>query len=252
MSDVGVRSEHGVLEITLRRVAKRNALTAVMYEELARLIEGVGASDEVRAVVVAAEGVDFCAGNDLPEFLGDYELAPGSPWRRFLDALPVAAKPLLAAVQGNAVGIGMTMLLHFDFVWVEPTARLAAPFARLGVVPEAGSSGLLRARVGPQRAAEVFLLGRAFSAEEAVQLGLANALVPAGQGRAAALQAAQAIAQLPVEAVCGYLSLKQNRYPTLAERIDAECRAFMQCLRTPQTRSIIGGIVGRRPGLEQG
>lgn len=242
VSDVGVRSEQGVLEITLRRASKRNALTAAMYETLARLIESAGASDEVRAIVVAADGADFCAGNDLPEFLGNYDLGPGTPWRRFLDVLPAAPRPLVAAVQGNAVGIGMTMLLHFDVVYVEPTARLSVPFASLGVVPEAGSSVLLRELVGPIRASEAFLLGRTFDAEESVRLGLATAVVPAGTGRPAAHQAARAIAQLPGEAVRQYLKLKQTRHSTLSQRIDAECQAFMHCIRTPQTRSILAGL----------
>ena len=113
MSDVLVRLADGVLEITLNRVRKRNALTAEMYDVLAGQLEKASAVDDVRVIVFTAEGADFCAGNDLQEFLGSYDLRRGTPWRRFLDSLPAAAKPLVAAVQGNAVGIGMTMLLQF-------------------------------------------------------------------------------------------------------------------------------------------
>jgi enoyl-CoA hydratase/carnithine racemase len=239
VSDVLVRLVHGVLELTLNRAAKRNALTAEMYDVLASQIEKASAADEVRVIVFMAEGADFCAGNDLHEFLGGYDLRSGTPWRRFVDSLPACTKPLVAAVQGNAVGIGMTMLLHFDLVYLEPTARLSAPFAQLGVVPEAGSSGLLRTAIGPLRIGEAFLLGHAFQAEEAVRLGLANSIVPAGGGRQAALDAAKSIAQLPMEAVREYRRLKQARYASLEDRIDAECEAFMRCLRTPETRSIL-------------
>jgi enoyl-CoA hydratase/carnithine racemase len=239
VSDVLARLADGVLEITLNRVRKRNALTAEMYDVLASQLEKASAADDVRVIVLTAEGADFCAGNDLQEFLGSYDLRRGTPWRRFLDSLPAQAKPLVAAVQGNAVGIGMTMLLHFDLVYLEPTARLSVPFGQLGVVPEAGSSGLLRMAIGPLRAGEAFLLGRALRAEEAVQLGLANCIVPASGGRQAALDAAKAIAQLPIEAVRQYRRLKQARYASLEDRIDAECEAFMRCLRTPETRSIL-------------
>lgn len=252
MTDIRAHLEQGVLEITLCRASKRNALTARMYGEMAQAIEAASAADEVRAILFSGEGRDFCAGNDLDEFLGDYELAHGSPWRRFLDALPAAEKPLVAAVHGNAVGIGMTMLLHFDLVYVEPSARLSAPFASLGVVPEAGSSGLLRDLIGQRRASEVFLLARVVDAAEAVQLGLANAVVPEGSARHAARDAARAIARLSPQAVRECMRLRQSAYATVAERVDAECAAFMRCIRSPETRDILRKLTSRPPRAAEG
>lgn len=239
VSDIRFRSDQGILEITLCRVSKRNALTAAMYGELADLIESASTSDDVRVILFVADGSDFCAGNDLLEFLGEYDLARGTPWRRFIDALSSIEKPMVAAVHGNAVGIGMTMLLHFDVVYVEPTARLSAPFAKLGLVPEAGSSQLLSDLIGPLRAGETFLLGRSFGAEESVQLGMANALVPVGAGKQTALQAATAIARLPVRAVNAIMRLKRSKHATLADRIDAECSAFMDCIRSSESQEIV-------------
>jgi enoyl-CoA hydratase/carnithine racemase len=239
LPDIRTQAHGGVLEIVLCRTAKRNALTQAMYAELAGRMEQAADDGAVRAILFTAEGRDFCAGNDLAEFLGSYDLAPGSAWRRFLDCLPAARKPLLAAVHGNAVGIGMTMLLHFDLVFVEASARLSAPFATLGVAPEAGSSQLLQARIGPLRANEAFLLGRVFGAQEAVQLGLANALAADGQARGAALVAAQAIAALPPQSVRAVLDLQKASFASLADCIDAECRAFMACLRSDETQAIL-------------
>lgn len=239
--DVRTRAQGGVLEVVLCRTAKRNALTEAMYAELAGILQRADADAAVRAIVFSAEGRDFCAGNDLPEFLGSYDLAPGSAWRRFLEALPAMRKPLIAAVHGNAVGIGMTMLLHFDLVYVEPSAKLSAPFARLGVVPEAGSSELLRARVGALRANEAFLLGRVFGAEESVRLGLANAVTAEGGARSAALAAAAAVAALPGASVRAVLDLQKTRFASLADCVDAECRAFMACLRSDETQKILRG-----------
>lgn len=239
MADVRTEAHGGVLEIVLARTAKRNALTEAMYDELARLLARAADDDAVRVILFSAEGRDFCAGNDLPEFLGSYDLAPGSAWRRFVDSLPAARKPLVAAVHGNAVGIGLTMLLHFNHVVVEAGARLSAPFARLGVAPEAGSSQLLRERIGPLLASEAFLLGRVFGAEEAVQLGLANRLAPAGEGRNLALAAAQSIAALPPKSVRAVLDLQKTRFDSLADCIAAECSTFMDCLRSEETQKIL-------------
>lgn len=239
MADIRTENHGAVLEIVLARTAKRNALTEAMYGELAALLASANADDGVRAVLFTAEGRDFCAGNDLPEFLGAYDLAPGSAWRRFVDSLPAAHKPMVAAVQGNAVGIGLTMLLHFQYVVVEPSAKLSAPFAQLGVAPEAASSALLRERIGTLRASEAFLLGRVFGAQEAVQLGLASRLAAEGEGRAAALAAAHAMAALPALSVRAVLELQKASFESLPERIDAECGAFMDCLQSDETRQLL-------------
>lgn len=231
----------------MRRVDKRNALTVAMYGELADILTKANDDDTIKAVVFTAEGADFCAGNDLGEFMGDYTLFGDSPWRRFVNALPKSRKPLIASVHGNAVGIGLTMLLHFDLVYVEPSARLSAPFGRLGVAPEAGSSGLLAQFVGPQRAREAFLLGRTFSADEAVRFGIACAVVAEGSGRATALEAAKKIAKLPPYAVSSIRGLCAKQFASIEARLDAECAAFMDCLGRDETRAILSGLASRVP-----
>lgn len=239
MGDIDVRSNGRVLEVVLRRAAKRNALTARMYSALADALDRLDSDPESAAMVFTAEGEHFCAGNDLGEFFGDYDLATGSPWRCFIDGLAGARKPLIAAVQGHAVGIGMTMLLHCDLVFVEPTARLSAPFGRLGLVPEAGSSQLLPALIGHQRAAEMFLLGRWMNAEEAHGCRLANAIAPAGRARDLAMEAAAQIAALPPASVLEIKNLMRSPTSRLEDRIAAECVSFMACLRTPQTTEVL-------------
>lgn len=246
MGDIDVRSDARVLEVVLRRASKRNALTARMYSALADALDRLDADPELAVMVLTAEGEHFCAGNDLGEFFGDYELATGSPWRRFIDGLVHARKPLIAAVQGHAVGIGMTMLLHCDLVFVERSARLSAPFGRLGLVPEAGSSQLLVALIGHQRAAEMFLLGRWMNADEARGCGLANTIAPTGTARGLAMEAAAQIAALPSLSVRAIKTLMRSPAAGLEDRVAAECASFMACLRTLPTREILQGLA--KPG----
>lgn len=246
MADIEVRSHARVLEVVLRRADKRNALTASMYAAMADALDRLDADPQAAAMVFTGEGEHFCAGNDLGEFFGDYELATGSPWRRFIDGLAGARKPLIAAAQGHAVGIGMTMLLHCDLVFVEPTVRLSVPFGRLGLVPEAGSSQLLPALIGHRLAAEMFLLGRSMNAREAHGCRLANAISPAGGARDMALDAASRIAAVPPTSVLAIKTLMRSPVAHLEDRIAAECASFMACLRTPQTREILQGFA--RPG----
>ncbi|HTN13128.1 MAG TPA: enoyl-CoA hydratase-related protein, partial [Acetobacteraceae bacterium] len=143
----------GVLELTMDRPDKRNALTRPMYTAMAEALEAAAENPAVRAVLLCGSGDGFCAGNDLADFVsGAPPLAEDSPSRRFLRAISSHPKPIVAAVQGNAVGIGTTMLLHCDLVVLAEGARLVLPFVKLGVVPEAASSLLLPRLVGHQRA----------------------------------------------------------------------------------------------------
>lgn len=240
LNNIRTQLDDGILEITFARPEKRNALTKPMYSAAAEALEVAERSDDVRVIVFTADGRDFCAGNDLGDFTaGEYSLDAGSPWRRFLDGIAGAKKPMVAAVQGNAVGIGMTMLLHCDLVYVEPTAKLAAPFGLLGVVPEAGSSGLLPLLIGHRRALEVFLLGRTIDATEAERLGIANAVARDNCARTTALASARILADMSAPSVLKTKALMRKGINEISARVEAECTAFMECLSTSEAQAAL-------------
>src|SRR5271170_3697572 len=156
---VRLESSSGVLTLTLARPEKKNALTAAMYRLLADALEAASAEPSIRVVLIAADGGDFCAGNDVADFLAmarSRTALARSPAYRFLHALADFDKPLVAAVCGHAIGIGTTMLLHCDLVYLAEDARLSTPFVNLGLVPEAASTLLLPKRVGHARAFAMF------------------------------------------------------------------------------------------------
>lgn len=199
---LSVSIEGAVLHLRLNRPEKKNALDGELYDALSAGLERGAQDDAVRAVVLSAEGPDFCAGNDLADFpvIAAHRGPPEDlPVFRFLRALVFFPKPLLAAVQGQAVGIGTTLLLHCDQVWLGEDARLSLPFVKLGLVPEAGSSLILPQRVGHVRAFEWLTSGRILPAVEAREWGLVNGIVEAPVPRA--LTEAEALARLSPEAV---------------------------------------------------
>src|SRR5689334_13459327 len=178
---VRIRNDAGVLRLTLARPDKKNALSNAMYAALGAALERAEADASVRVVLLDAEGDAFTAGNDLGDFAA---VAAGAVQREdmtshlFLNALARARKPYVAAVQGLAVGIGVTALLHFDLVFVAEDARLSTPFVNLGLVPEAASSWLLPARIGHARAFAMFALGESIDGRTAAAIGLVTAALP--------------------------------------------------------------------------
>ena len=187
----------GVLSVTLNRADKKNAITQAMYAALSDAMERAKADDAIRAVLLRAEGDSFTAGNDIGDFI-----AIGSQTEkpfdmsvfRYLKSLADLDKPLVAAVKGRAVGIGLTMLLHCDLVVVADDALLSVPFVNLALAPEAASSLLLPAAIGHQRAFELFALGEVIDGKTALAWGLANRAVPAGDVDAAAADLAAKVA----------------------------------------------------------
>src|SRR5499427_7647765 len=167
----------GVCEVRLNRPEKRNAITFLMYEQLTRALSAAQAEPTVRAVLLSGEGASFSAGNDLQDFLSGPALSAAHPAMQFLRTLATFGKPLLAAVQGQTVGIGVTMLLHCDLIVAARGTQLSLPFVALGLVPEAGSSLLLPRLIGHQRAAELLFFGKPFDAATAHTLGLVNRVV---------------------------------------------------------------------------
>src|SRR5438128_7154459 len=172
---VRVEKSGGVLAITLARPERRNAITVAMYAALAEAVESAAHDDSIRVITFQGEGQDFAAGNDLADFLSALPRdTTDIPVWRLLRALAQCETPIVAAVQGNCVGIGTTMLLHCDLVIAEEGARFSLPFVDLALVPEAASSLLLPRLAGRRRAARYLLLGEPFGVEEAITIGLAS------------------------------------------------------------------------------
>jgi enoyl-CoA hydratase/carnithine racemase len=245
VGDVDVKTEKGVLTLTVNRVGKKNALTGDMYDDFADAFERLGRDDTIHCMLITANGDTFCAGNDIAYFLDNYSMEPGSPVGRFLNRLATLTKPLIAAVQGAAVGIGLTLLLHCDLVIAAEDIRLSAPFGRLGLVPELGSSQLLPALIGHRRAMEIFLLGKVIKANEALAYGLVNAIVPIAQLYEIALDAARSLAELPTEAVYETKRLTRSPSEALSKRIEEECKVFMQRLASGEAQTLFKRFLNR-------
>jgi enoyl-CoA hydratase/carnithine racemase len=236
------KSEH-ILTLTISRVEKRNALTSEMYAALADALEAAETDADVRVVLLCAEGESFTAGNDISEFA-----TPGAtPVHvfRFLNALAQASKPLVAAVQGKAVGIGTTLLLHCDYVVLAEDAVLTTPFVNLGLVPEAGSSLLLPARIGHARAYAMFALGEPVAAQQALAWGLANKIVTNTRLGQAVLDVARQLAAKPPAALA---ETKRLMRPVgeISARIEEENRLFVARLGSAEAKEAFAAFFERR------
>jgi enoyl-CoA hydratase/carnithine racemase len=247
MSEVVVSRTGGVLEARIDRAAKKNALTFAMYAALTEALQQARADPSVRAALITASGETFCAGNDIADFLKPREDFGAAPPSRFIEALVAFDKPLVAAVQGPAVGIGATMLLHCDLVYVSPTARLRMPFVSLGLVPEAGSSLLLPRRVGDVVAAEMLLLGAWIDAERARELRLVNAIVPSSELAPFARARAAELAASPPGALRMTRALLRGDAEALRARIQKEAAAFAESLKSPEAKEAFNAFLERRP-----
>jgi len=238
----------GVLTLTLNRPEKKNALTRAMYRTISDTLDGAGEDPDVRCILIQAAGDAFTAGNDLADFAAeasgesDALLREGNP---LLAALPRTRKPLVAAVQGRAVGVGVTLLLHCDLVFVAEDAVLTTPFVNLALVPEAASSLLLPARIGHVRAFSMFVLGEAVDGPTAVAWGIANAAVPAGDLRARARAAAEAIAAKPPAAVAKTRTLMRDE-PAVVAQLAREGEHFLAQLRSPEAREAFAAFAEKR------
>ncbi|MBZ8141862.1 enoyl-CoA hydratase [Rubrivivax gelatinosus] len=241
----------GVATIEIARPEKKNALTIAMYEAMAAALEAAAADNAVRAVLITGQPGIFTSGNDIEDFMArppaEGPDAMESPVFRFMRALLNCDKPVVAAVTGAAIGIGTTMLLHCDFVYVSDEARLAMPFTSLGLVPEFASSLLVPQLMGHARAAEKLLLGDAFTPEQAVECGIANAVLPAGEVVAHARRVAERFNALPPGAVRE--SKQLLRGPTRAAVLEAmrtEGERFTRRLRSPEAMEAFQAFFQKR------
>jgi enoyl-CoA hydratase/carnithine racemase len=244
-----VSQADAVCEVRFNRPEKRNAITFAMYGAFRDALRKAQADPVVRAVLLSGEGASFSAGNDLNDFLTGPGFSPEHPVMGLLHGLATFEKPLLAAVHGQTVGIGVTMLLHCDLVIAARSTQLSMPFVSLGLVPEAASSLLLPRLIGQQRAAELLFLGKPVDAARAQELGLVNRVVdePALLTEARAL--ARAVAQQPSAALLATRRLLRGDPAQIRARIDEEARIFAAQLKSEEFRAAVRAVLAKaRPG----
>lgn len=244
---IKIDRKDNILTLTFARPDKKNALTNAMYGVLADSLVAAETDPAARVIVLRGEGDMFTSGNDVGEFAA---IAAGAVQgerhvARFVRALAQSSRPMVAAVQGRAVGIGTTMLLHCDFVVLADNARLSTPFVNLALVPEAASTLLMPMRVGYARAYEMFALGEAMDAQTALNVGIANRVVPLDRLHAEAAHVAARLAQLPAGSLAATKRLMRNP-AALTAQIDAESERFAARLKTAEAREAFSAFAERR------
>lgn len=247
MSDhILISTENRVLTITFNRPEKKNALTHAMYATMAKAIKDAESDNNVRAILFTGNGDAFTAGNDLIDFQQAGGLTGDMPVQHFLEALGTTDKPVVAAVNGVGVGIGLTMLLHSDLVYMAEHAEIQAPFVDLALVPEFASSLLLPARIGHAKAAEIFMLGKRVSAEEACKLGIANEVCSPGELLAVAGKAAAKLARKAPRSLQMTKRLMRGDKEVLAERMKQESVYFGEQLQSAEVAEAITAFLQKR------
>ena len=243
--DVLVRREGRVLTIVMNRPDKKNALTHAMYDVFADALEDAQEDAQVRCVVVTGAGDSFTAGNDLGDFAaGMPEGKP--PVVRFLENLLMCDTPIIASVNGPAVGVGLTMLLHCDLAYASEAATFRSPFPHLGVVPEAGSSMLLPAAVGVAWANDIFIAGRVLTAGEALSAGLVSRVIPADALREETARIAATVAAQAPNAMRETKRLVRANRAAIAERMKIEGEIFNAQLKSPEFFESAAAYMQRR------
>jgi enoyl-CoA hydratase/carnithine racemase len=236
-----------VARIQIARPERKNAITVDMYAALAEAFTAAEADASVRAILLHGQPDVFTAGNDVEDFLRRPPQGPDAPVFRFMAALSGAAKPVVAAVNGVAVGIGATLLLHCDLVYCADDSRFSFPFVNLGLCAEFASSLLLPLAAGYHRAAEKLMLGDPLSAEEAVEMGLVNRIVPPGQVLEHAGRQCARLSQLPVHSVRETKRLMKSGWSTaIARAIADENEALHRLIARPEAREAFQAFVERR------
>ena len=247
MSDILVERRGAVAAIQLNRPQKRNALTAEMYELLGEAVRAAEEDTGVRVLLFHGQREAFCAGNDLADFMRRPPQGEDSSAFRFIRRVSAAAKPMVAAVNGPAIGIGTTLLLHCELVYAGDDARFQLPFARLGLVPEFASSYLLPLVAGMSRARELLLLGEPFDARAAFEAGIVTRVVPDAEVHARAAEAAGRLAALPPEAVRATKALLRAPHrDAVARQLRAEGDIFRAMLARPEAREGLAAFLAKR------
>ena len=247
MSDIVAKRSGNILDVQLNRPSKKNAMTSSMYVAMADVLDGAAKDDEMRVVLWHGAGDSFSAGNDLQDFMENPPGPGASPQSRLIDALIRFEKPLVAAVQGAAIGGGTTMLAHCDFVYAGESAKFQLPFVDLALVPEFGSSFLLPVRFGYVRAAELILLGQPFDAARAAELGLVTQVVPDQTLLATATETAQSLARKPARALqaCKRL-LRRALREQLEQAVKFENEEFAERVSSAEAKEAFTVFLAKR------
>src|ERR1700719_206060 len=245
-----VSDEDSTRTIVMRRPERKNALTDEMFLAMSDAINSAQSDPSIRCFILTGRSGVFTAGDDVADFLQEAATKhdPAKPRSSvvFLQALANNKKPIIAAVDGVAVGIGATMVLHCDYVVAGTTASFSSPFVQYGLVPEGASSLLLPRMAGHQRAFSMLVMGRSMSAEEAREAGFVNAVVPPGHAIIEAQKVAREITELPAEAVA--ISRKLLKLPTedLLRRMDDEEHLFQERIHAPSVVAAVKGFMARK------
>jgi enoyl-CoA hydratase/carnithine racemase len=234
----------GIIEIHIDRPDKKNALTAAMYRTMTAALADASRRSDIGAVLIAGRGSDFCAGNDLKDFVAGPQ--GGEAAFEFIRAIASFDKPIVAAVQGLAVGIGTTMLFHCDLIYAAPDARFIMPFVNLGIVPEAGSSLLAPAMMGYAKAAAMLLLGEPMDAESADRAGLVSAIVASDILLDHARKTAAALTAKPPQALAITRRLLKGDLAELHARIEEEGRLFGEAMQSPEAKEAFTAFFEKR------
>ena len=248
MSDINTEISGGVLRLEFNRPTRKNAMTAAMYTTMAEILTKADQNDDVRVVLWHSAGDAFCAGNDVEDFLKNPPQPGGSPHSRLTETFIGFAKPLVAAVQGAAIGGGTTMLTHCDFVYAGESAKFQTPFIDLALVPEFASSFSIPARIGHLRAAELILLGDRFGAQRAAELGLVTRVVPDADVFSTAETTAQRLAAKAPGALLACKQLiKRSSIGPQREAVAAEMAEFTARVTSADSKEAFSAFLEKRP-----
>lgn len=250
MKQVAIQISNGVMHVVFNRPERKNSLTDEMYIAIGEAIDAAASEPEVKVLLLSGAAGVFTAGNDLDGFVNQPPTDADAPVFRFLRKLAAFPKPVIAAVEGLAIGVGTTMLLHCDLVYAAENARFALPFVTLGLVPEAASSLLLPRLAGHQRAAEKLLFGDPFPVGEAQALGFINRVLPAGEVLPFAVERAERLALLPAGSIRGTKTLMKAKPRGEGDEIlghmGQEIKLFVQRLGGPAMREAIAAFKEKR------
>ncbi len=247
MSDILTHVDQGVMTLTFNRPDRKNSITSAMYSALADSLAQAETDVAVRVVVLQGHETVFSAGNDVSEFLSAPPSGEAAPVFRFLKAIATFSKPLVAAVCGPAVGIGTTLLFHCDLVYAGDNAAFSMPFVNLGLCAEGGSSLLAPRMFGYHRAAEALLLGDAFYAEAALEVGLVNKVLPPSEANAYARAVARKLALKPHSSLVATKRLmKQGLQEPVLQTMTEEAQVFGAMLHEPAAKEAFAAFLGKR------
>jgi len=247
-----IRQRDGaVLRVGFDRPERRNAITVAMYSTLTDALAEAAEDSDIKVVLLHGRPEVFSAGNDIGDFLADPPAGKDTPTYRFLTALSTFPKPMIAAVNGAAIGIGATMLMHCELVCAAEDATFSLPFVKLGICPEAASTVLLPALAGYARAAELLLFGEPFDARKAEAVGLVNHVLPSAEVLEFAADRAQALARLPLSSLLQTKRLMRAPLAAqVAHAIEDESATFMRMLREPAAREAMAAFLQKRAAQE--